>query len=137
MRIQLLLAALVALVLTQACTGASGPRHLGTISVVSAHGTLALIQDTEMALRCGQPSAPATPSCVDAATHQTISARLASAFAKDQEVAALVKSLPADVPLPASVQESLKLIQQVVDFVLDHLPGSTQKAALVSKLGGA
>lgn len=124
-------------VMMSACASAGGPRHIATVSVVSAHATLSAIQDTEMLLVCGRPSAPAAPRCIAADKHKTLSAKLAQAFGYDAQVARVVRQLPAGSPQPQQVVDMLAQIAVLVNQILADLPkDAPQTETLVQNLRG-
>lgn len=127
----------VGLVGATSCATAGGPRHVATVSVVSAHAVLSAVQDTERALVCGQGEAPAPPACVAPDTHRRIAGDLVTAFELDGQIAGLVRALPAGATVPANVPELLGRLAAIVDRVVNLLPASTQKTALVARIGGA
>lgn len=130
---QLLLAALL---VVSACATVGGPRHVATVSVVSAHAVLSAVQDTERALVCGAATAPAAPACIPDEVHRKVSADLATAFQYDIDVHNLVRAAPTDTSLPATVPALLGKIAAILDQVVAALPTSTQKQALVAQIGG-
>lgn len=123
------------LLLASSCASQGGPRHIATVSVVTAHTILATLQDTEMALVCGKPTAPEAPRCVEAEKHKEISGYLAQAFDYDGTVARLVRALPPGSPQPAQVGELLARISELVSKILASIPASPQKATLEANLG--
>lgn len=126
----------IALLLASSCATAGGPRHVATVSVVSAHAVLSAVQDTERALVCGAATAPPAPACVPADRHRAISADLVTAFDYDGQVATLVRALPAGGTWPATVPVLLGKIAGLVDRIVGTLPASPQKTSLVAQLGG-
>ena len=75
------------------CASLGSARHQATVSVVSAHAVLSAVQDDEMALVCGRPTAPPAPACVSAETNRVIATKLVTAFDYDGRVAALAALL--------------------------------------------
>lgn len=118
------------------CASLGGARHKATVSVVSADAVLSAVQDTEMGLVCGRPSAPAAPACVPEDRHRQISAKLAEAFGHEKRIAQLVRALPAGASSP-DVASLLGQIRALLDAVLAMIPDSAQRKALVANLGGA
>lgn len=119
------------------CASLGGARHGATVTVVGAHATLSAVQDAEILLVCEKPGAPAAPLCIDAETHKAISAKLATAFAMDGDLARLVRAVPLDQPQPPQVAELVARIAQVVNDVLALIPKSQQKASLEHNLAAA
>ncbi len=112
------------------CASLGGPRHVATVSVVSAHAVLSAVQDTEMGLVCGRSTAPPPPDCVPPAQHQAISAKLAKAFGLEVQVAQFVQLGQTDVaPL-------LGEIQTLLDAVLTLIPPSASRSTLLANIGG-
>jgi len=134
---KLLAVAIIGLLFTQGCASLAGPRHGATVTVVAAHSTLSAVQDTELLLVCEKPGAPAAPLCVDAEKHKAISAKLATAFALDGDLARLVRAVPLDQPQPPQVAELVARIAQIINDVLALIPKSPQKAALEQNLAGS
>jgi hypothetical protein len=126
---------LVLLVAGHGCASLGGARHQAVRGVVVAHSTLAALQDGEMALACGKPSAPAPPACVPNDLHRRISGYLAEAFDYDGQVAELVRDLPEGKPTPVDVLVLLGKIGEIVSRILAELPKSQQQAALAASLG--
>lgn len=125
---------LALVVAVSAANCASGPRHFATVSVVTAHSTLAAIQDVEMALVCGRPTAPQAPQCVPLERHRQISSMLATAFDLDARAARIVRALPAGSGLPADVSTLTAQVSGLINQVLLLLPQSKQKTTLVKQL---
>ncbi len=117
------------------CASLGGPRHVATVSVVSAHAVLAAVQDTTRALYCGAPTAPAAPACIDDALRRTIAGQLVTAFDLDGQVARLVRTVPAGGILPANVAELVGRIAALVDRILAALPKAARESLLM-KIGG-
>ena len=125
-------AALLAVSLVAGC--AHGPRHFATVSVVTAHSTLAAIQDVEMAMVCGRSTAPPAPQCVPVAKHQEISLKLATAFDLDARAARIVRALPDGAAQPADVGVLVAQVSGLVRSIMESLPQSKQTQALAQKL---
>jgi ABC-type amino acid transport substrate-binding protein len=127
-----------AMLAVSGCATAGGPRHIATVSIVSAHATLSAIQDTEMLIVCGKPTAPAPPACVADAKHKELSGKLAQAFGYDAQIARTIRSMPAGSPQPAEVTNMLAQIAVLVNQILAGLPqGAPQTTALTESLRGA
>jgi hypothetical protein len=126
---------LVLLIGASACA-TTGPRHIATVTAVAAHAALSAVQDTEMALACGKPDAPAPPACVAEDQHKAISAKLAEAFAWDITAATTIRDWPATGAAPTGLGTLLGQITSTINYVLDHLPAGTLKSKLVARLGG-
>lgn len=124
------------LALIGGCASLGGTRHRATVSVVTAHGVLSAIQDTEMLLVCGRQGAPDPPLCVPPETHRLISARLAVAFGLEGDLARIVRALPAGEKQPAQVLELVGSIATLVKDVLELIPKSPAKESLEQKLAG-
>lgn len=121
------------------CSSSCAPktaRHALTVSVVSVHAVLGGLQDGEMVLVCGQPTAPAPPACVADAAHRRISGYFATAFDYDGRVARLVRAMPAGAPPSPEVASLLQEITALVQRILDDIPASPQKQQLVATVGG-
>jgi hypothetical protein len=118
------------------CASLGGPRHVGTVGLVSAHAVLSAVQDTEMRIVCGRPGAPQTPLCVPISKHRQISAHLETAFALEIRAAALVRSLPPGTPQPVEVVTITVQINGLVQEILALLPEGRDKQALVQSIGG-
>lgn len=114
----------------------AGPRHIATVMAVAAHSTLAAVQDTEMLLACGKPTAPAPPACVPANVHREISTRLVTAFAADIEIARTIRDWPATSAPPASIGALLAQITQTVNYILARLPPGPLTTKLLMAIGG-
>jgi len=123
-------------IVVAACATAGGPRHLGTVSIASAHAVLSTVQDTEKAIVCGQPQAPVAPACVTPDQHQQISAQLVTAFDYDERIARAVRALPPTAALPSDVTQLLGELTTIVNTVLGLIPSSPAKTQLVAKIGG-
>jgi hypothetical protein len=67
--------------------------------------------------------------------HHDISVKLVQAFALDGQLATLVRGLPDGAGQPAQVGLLLGQLQAAVNSVLDLIPKSEQKTALVLSLG--
>lgn len=117
------------------CATSTG-RRIATVSAVAAHATLAAVQDTEMALVCGRPTAPQPPACVPAAQHQEISAKLVEAFTWDGAVATTIRDWPATGGSPVGLGALLAQITATINYVLDHLPEGVLTTKLLATLGG-
>lgn len=126
----------VALALGSGCA-AGAVRHAVVVTVVSAHGTLALIQDTEMLVVCGKVSAPAAPHCVSPDGHRRISGKLAEAFDYDGQLARVVRAVPTGTPAAAQIADLLGKIRTLVTSILSDLPSSPQVDRLLTLLGGS
>lgn len=111
-----------AIVFSAACGGNRSPRHVATVSAVTAHATLAAIQDTEMLLVCGRPGAPSQPTCIQAEKHKQLSGLLAEAFDYDGQVLRIVRAMPTGQPQPGQVGELLARIAVLIDKILADLP---------------
>lgn len=119
------------------CAGLLGARHRAQVTITSAHAVLSTIQDDEMLIVCGRPTAPAPPKCVPPERHRAISAKLATAFDLDAKVQRVVRAVPPGGPVP-DVATFLGQIGALIDEVLGLIPDSPTKAFLVKKtLGGA
>lgn len=110
--------------------------HIATVSVVSAHATASVVQDTADAFVCGAATAPPAPACVPADVRKAIAGKLSPTFDLTGRVAALVKAIPPDAPIPATVLSLLAQITDLVNSVLALLPSQAQ-ARIVSVTGGA
>lgn len=110
--------------------------HIATVSAISAHTTLALIQDSEKLAVCGLPTAPAPPACVPQDKHVEISKRLETAFDYDGRLLQAVRSTPANQPLPADALQWVGLIQGEVTRIIGLIPPGSFKDAITSKIGG-
>ena len=126
---------LLALALT-GCASLGGARHTATVSVVSAHAVLAAVQDTERALVCDGPTAPAPPLCVPPDVHRRNAGYFVTAFDLDGQVARTVRAVPPGGVLPANVAELVGQIAALVDKILAAIPKSPQRASLVEQIGG-
>lgn len=115
-----------------------GPRfhRVATVSVVGAHATLSALQDGELLLVCGKPSAPPEGQCVPDAAHRQISTRLEQAFDYDGQVARLVRATPPGAPTSAQVFELVGKIQTLVTSILADLPAGPRTDHLLELLGG-
>lgn len=119
------------------CVSLGGTRHIATVTVVSAHATLAAIQDVETEVVCGRPNAMAAPNCIPIEKHHELSGLLASAFDYEIQVAQLVRAVPAGEPQPAELGELLVRIGALVARVMDDLPKHDPKVqSLKANLGG-
>lgn len=118
----MLLPLLLAGALTMTACASGGPRHIATVSIVSAHATLSAIQDTEMMLVCGKPTAPAVPQCIDGEKHKTLSGKLAQAFGYDAQIARTIRAMPAGSPTPVEVTNMLAQVAVLVNQILADLP---------------
>ena len=128
---------LAALVLAlPGCASMGGPRHVGTVGLVSAHSVLSAVQDTEMRLVCGRAGAPQAPLCVPISKHQVISAHLAEAYALEIRAASVMRALPVGSPQPAEVVSLAFQVNALVQQVLAMLPDGKDKSALVQSIGG-
>lgn len=113
----------------------TGVRHIATVSAVAAHSTLAAVQDTEMLLACGKPTAPAPPACVPADVHRENSAKLVTAFDADIAVATTIRDWPALGPPPTSIGALLGQITVAINYVLAHLPPGILTTKLLTQIG--
>jgi hypothetical protein len=104
------------------------------VTVVTAHASLAAIQDVEMALVCGRPVAPQPPMCIPAEKHREVSAMLVTAFDLDAKAARLVQALPDGAAQPIEVSVILAQLEGIVTTVLEALPQGKPKAELVKSL---
>jgi hypothetical protein len=112
-----------------------GPRHVSTVSLVSAHAVLSAVQDTEMLLVCDRPAAPPAGQCVPLEQHRQISAQLARAFALETAAAQLVRVLPDGSVAPTpQASEAMAEVSRVLAQVLGMIPESAAKHGLVRKL---
>lgn len=116
------------------CASLGGQRHVVTVSLVTSHGILALVQDSEKAMVCGVATAPVP--CVTASAHKTISADLVIAWADEADVERLVRAIPTGAAASAEVSTLLGTISGLVDKILAAIPNSALKAALVTNLTG-
>jgi hypothetical protein len=126
-----LLAAVV--FLTLGC--ASSMRHVGYVSLVTAHSTLSAIQDTERVLVCGRPLAPQAPNCITLDKHHEISEMLVTAFDLEEKVRLLVRALPDGAEQPADVATIIAQINGLVETVLLSLPKTQRVDNLKKNLG--
>lgn len=134
MRSRILL--VLAFVCLYGCASTGGPRHVATVSVVTSHGTLMLIDATEEKLVCDTAGAPQAPMCVPPATHKAISAKLAQAFDLDADVARTVKAMPVGTPTTPQVLELLSKISVLVSDVMALIPQSSARESLAVQIGG-
>ena len=131
-----LVSVLAVFVLGGMLTGcAPSVRHIATVTAVGAHATLSAVQDTEMALACGKPSAPAPPACVPADLHREISAQLVTAFDADIRAHELIRDWPATGSAP-NIATFLAEITSAINFVLQHLPSGPALNRLLVQIGG-
>jgi hypothetical protein len=117
------------------CATLGSAKHRAAISVVSADAVLSAIQDTENGLVCGRATAPAPPACVPLEEHRAISAKLATAFQRDRQIAQTIRALPAGASSP-DVAVLVGQIRALVDEVLALIPDSAPRRALMSNIGG-
>lgn len=129
-------AGLILCVLLAGCASLGGPRHVSTVGIVSAHSVLSAVQDTEMRIVCGRPGAPQAPLCVPVSKHRQISAHLAQAFALEVQAATVVRALPPGKPQPLEVVSLVVQINALIQEVLELMPQSPDKDALVQNIGG-
>lgn len=127
---------LAAGVTVSGCASAGGPRHVATVSVVTAHATLGAIQDTARLVICDTPGAPTLPKCLTREQHRALSAKLVTAFDLDERAAREVRAWPEGQTLPPTVQNLLAQITAIVNEVLALLPSSPQVDRLKASLGG-
>jgi hypothetical protein len=126
-----------AIVTSVACATLSGggARHSATQGVVVAHTTLAALQDGEMALVCGKPTAPDVPYCISGDLHRKISGYLAEAFEYDIQVAAIIRDIPEGNPTPIQALTLMGKIGNLITTIMADIPRSPQQAELAAKLG--
>jgi hypothetical protein len=118
------------------CASLGGPRHIASVSVVTAHSVLSAVQDTTRALYCGAPTAPPAPACIDDERRRTIASNLVTAFDLDAQVARTVRAAPADGTLPTGIADLVGQITALVERVLALIPKSPQRGSLVAQIGG-
>lgn len=118
------------------CASLGGARHVSTVGLVSAHGVLSAIQDTEMRLVCGRAGAPQAPLCVPVPQHRQISTHLEEAFALELRAAQVVRALPPGQMQPMEVVTLMVQVNALVQQVLSMLPDGKDKAALQQSIGG-
>ena len=125
--------AILALLLCVGCANHS-VRHAATVSVVSAHAALKMIQQTADDVTC---SASVPAPCLSVADRkEKVAPLLSKAFAYDEQAALLIRQLPEGAPQPGEVGQYLGQIGGIIDQVLALIPNSQPKAALVKSLGG-
>lgn len=100
-----------------------------------AHTSLMLVKSTEADLVCGRPQAPNAPLCVPDAVHGQVLAILKEGFTIDADLGRLIQALPEGVPTTADIGSLLGRLTALIKDVLGLIPQSTQKAALVEKVG--
>lgn len=120
----------------QGCASLGGARHIATVSVVTSHGILALVQDTEKALVCGGATAPAPPACVSASAHQANAANLAKAWGYEGDIERIVRALPQGSAAPSQLATLLGQINVIIDNVVKAIPASAPKTTLIVNLTG-
>ena len=130
------LAAVGLALLLAGCASLGGPRHVGTVGLVSVHSVLGAIQDTEMRLVCGRPGAPQAPLCVPLEKHRQISTHIETAFGLEVQAAKVMRALPPGSPQPAEVVTLIVQVNALVQEVLALLPAGKPKDALVQSIGG-
>jgi hypothetical protein len=109
-------------------------RHIATVSVVSAHSVLSVIQDSEILLVCGRSGAPAAPLCVPIDKHRQISILLEKAFSLEKDIAGLTRAVQPDQPLPPQIPGLLSQLSTLIGDVLALIPESSGKAALSARI---
>lgn len=133
-RLLLIGALLLAAAWGMGCASAGGPRRVAVISAISAHSTLAAIQDTEALLVCGAPTAP--PQCISPEAHQAFARQLVIAFDLDASILNQVRLWPPDSPVPANIAHALDQLREYVVKLIALLPNSPQKEKLVYIVAG-
>ena len=114
-------------------------KHNAALTIVTVEAALALVHETEDALRCGRPAAPAT-FCIDRAKHDSLfKPRLIQGFTYVGQARDLYAADDATNP---EVQRLVTLVAGLVKAILVDLPDSSQKVALlktpqVSAVAGA
>ena len=120
-------------------TTAVDVKHDAALTVVAVEAALALVHETEDALRCGRPAAPAS-FCIDKAKHDSLfKPRLIQGFTYVGQARDLYVADDAANP---EMQRLITLVAGLVKSILADLPDSQQKAALlktpqVSAVAGA
>jgi hypothetical protein len=95
---------------------------VAVVSVVSAHSTLAAIQDTEALVVCGTPTAAPPPQCLTAEQHRAFAAKLAVAFDLDEKIATEVRAWPPGAAVPPVLSQLLGHLKALVSELLGALP---------------
>lgn len=109
-------------------------RHVATVTVTTEHSVLAGLQDLSTQNFCGAATAAPAPACIDHATRLKIDAFFQSAFAKDAQVAQLVR----DTPTTAAPNTAALVgdISTLIADVIQVLPSSLQTKANALFSGG-
>lgn len=118
------------------CAALGGPRHIASVTSVTAHSIASTIQDTENLLVCDRPGAPQAPLCVPLETHHRIAALLEQAFKLDGDLAKVIRATPLEGPTPAEVGELTAQITKLINDILALIPKSPAKDQLITNLGG-
>ena len=123
------------LVAALAVTSCARVHHIATVTVISAHSTIALVQDAADLTVCGQPTSP-SPCMTEAVRKGPVSAALKQALDLDIAMLTTVRNWP-DVPgtFP-DVAPYVTKINALLAEVIAAMPEGTIKARLILALGG-
>jgi len=129
--------ALVLAILVVGCASAGGPRHIAVVSVVTAHSTLAAVQDTEALLVCGTATALPAPQCITPEAHRAFAKKLVTAFDLDGQIAKQVLAWPPDQALPPVITNLLSQLDAILAELIAALPNTPATDRLLASLKGA
>jgi hypothetical protein len=124
-----------ALALPGCALSTSSIQHRGTVSLAAAHGILITLDDAEIQLVCGRPGAPQAPRCVPVPVHQKISVMMQQAYLLHARAVELTRNLGNAQSLPSDVYALLAQVQGLIVAIVDLIPQSSAKAAVVEKTG--
>ncbi len=124
---------LSALVVTSAACAKA--HKITTVTSLSAHQTIALVQDTADAVTCGAPTAP-VPCLPDDVRKGVISDYLKQALQTDIALLTAVRNWPGP-PTKLEIVQYLADINRLLSNVINTLPEGAAKTRLLSLMGGA
>ena len=110
-------------------------QHRSTVSLAAAHGILITLDDAEIKLVCGRPGSPQSPYCVPVPTHQKISTMMEQAYRLHARASELTRNLGNDQALPSDVYALLAQVQGLITAIVDLIPASPAKTAVIEKTG--
>ena len=122
----------IALLATLAAS-CGGVRHVVTVSALSAHATVAAVQDTADLVMCGAPTALPAPKCLTEPQRKEL--HLSDALAVDIALLKAVHDWPVGAPQPAVITAYVAEISRILTEAVNALPESPAKAKLKKLLG--
>lgn len=133
MKMRSIVAVVIFALLAPACASV-GVKAKATNTLLSAHTTLASVDDAERALCVPAPTDPthctapaASAIGLTDARHKRLSAQLGDAFALDRKAAEALKAWVPGQPVPQSIPELVAAARQIVAIASELAPDSAAR----------